>query len=159
MTDINRICGAQTRSGAKCMLPGMANGRCRLHGGKSTGPVNPRVKHGLYRKSMSSEESELYDALKNDSNYADMRSEAALLRILIQRCAGAILKGEEYRVPMQVLPQYMEKLVKVLDRLDPGTGAQPGQKLGMNIDMELQQMLKEETEMQDAERERQIDEL
>lgn len=159
MTDATKTCGAQTRSGAKCMLPGMANGRCRLHGGKSTGPVNPRVKHGLYRKSMAPEESELYDALKNDSNYADMRGEAALLRILIQRCSTAILKGDEYRVPMQVLPAYMEKLVKVLDRLDPGTGAQPGAKLGMNIDAELQQMLKEETEMQDAERERQIDEM
>ncbi|MGE0120954.1 MAG: HGGxSTG domain-containing protein [Dongiaceae bacterium] len=30
-------CGAQTRAGGACRQPAMANGRCRLHGGKSTG--------------------------------------------------------------------------------------------------------------------------
>ena len=31
-------CGARTRSGNACRSPAMANGRCRMHGGKSTGP-------------------------------------------------------------------------------------------------------------------------
>jgi hypothetical protein len=31
-------CGARTRAKASCKAPAMANGRCRLHGGKSTGP-------------------------------------------------------------------------------------------------------------------------
>jgi hypothetical protein len=31
-------CGAQTRACGACLQPAMANGRCRLHGGKSTGP-------------------------------------------------------------------------------------------------------------------------
>ena len=31
-------CGARTRKGTSCRAPAMANGRCRLHGGKSTGP-------------------------------------------------------------------------------------------------------------------------
>jgi hypothetical protein len=31
-------CGAGTRAGACCGQPAMANGRCRFHGGKSTGP-------------------------------------------------------------------------------------------------------------------------
>jgi hypothetical protein len=31
-------CGAKTRSGTKCQCPAMPNGRCRLHGGLSTGP-------------------------------------------------------------------------------------------------------------------------
>jgi hypothetical protein len=124
----------------------------------STGPVNPRVKHGLYRKHMSPEEAELFDALKSDSNYADMRGEAAVIRLVIARCLKAILSGEEYRVPMQTLPGYVEKLVKILDRLDP-SGAQPGKTMGGSIDEELQQMLKEETEMQEAEAERIRDEL
>ena len=50
-------CGAKTRSGTPCQAPAMKNGRCRLHGGKSTGPRTPeglersrkaRWKHGLY---------------------------------------------------------------------------------------------------------------
>ncbi len=31
-------CGARTRAGRPCRQPAMANGRCRLHGGRSTGP-------------------------------------------------------------------------------------------------------------------------
>jgi hypothetical protein len=50
-------CGAETRSGTACLQPAMANGRCRLHGGKSTGPRTPEGlerarrgnwKHGRY---------------------------------------------------------------------------------------------------------------
>lgn len=31
-------CGAKTRSGGRCRGPAMPNGRCRMHGGPSTGP-------------------------------------------------------------------------------------------------------------------------
>src|SRR5262245_61392874 len=35
-------CGAHARqTGAPCRAPAMTNGRCRLHGGKSTGPRTP----------------------------------------------------------------------------------------------------------------------
>src|SRR5512135_408480 len=33
-----RRCGARNRHGTPCQCPAMANGRCRLHGGLSTGP-------------------------------------------------------------------------------------------------------------------------
>jgi hypothetical protein len=39
-------CGACTRAGCPCRQPAMANGRCRFHGGKSTGP---RTAAGLAR--------------------------------------------------------------------------------------------------------------
>ncbi len=39
-------CGAATRAGHACAQPAMTNGRCRLHGGKSTGP---RTEDGLAR--------------------------------------------------------------------------------------------------------------
>jgi hypothetical protein len=39
-------CGARTRAGCNCRQPAMANGRCRFHGGKSTGP---RTAAGLAR--------------------------------------------------------------------------------------------------------------
>jgi len=50
-------CGAKTRRGTPCQAPAMANGRCRMHGGKSTGPRTPeglerlrqaKTKHGYY---------------------------------------------------------------------------------------------------------------
>jgi hypothetical protein len=39
-------CGAKTRRKAACQSPAMANGRCRLHGGLSTGP---RTRAGIER--------------------------------------------------------------------------------------------------------------
>ena len=50
-------CGARTRAGTPCRSPAMGNGRCRLHGGLSTGPTSPeglarlvraRTVHGGY---------------------------------------------------------------------------------------------------------------
>ena len=47
--DIPR-CGARTRSGGYCGHYSMQNGRCRYHGGKATGAINPHrpLKHGNY---------------------------------------------------------------------------------------------------------------
>ncbi|MFT8246589.1 HGGxSTG domain-containing protein [Roseomonas sp. BN140053] len=39
-------CGARTRRGLACAGPAMLNGRCRMHGGASTGP---RTEEGLAR--------------------------------------------------------------------------------------------------------------
>lgn len=50
-------CGAKTRKGAPCQSPATANGRCRMHGGPSTGAKTPEgkarcrmsnYKHGHY---------------------------------------------------------------------------------------------------------------
>lgn len=57
-------CGAKTRQGTPCKAPAMANGRCRMHGGKSTGPQTPEglkrskkahYKHGFYSAEMIEE--------------------------------------------------------------------------------------------------------
>lgn len=50
-------CGAKTRKGRPCRQPAMKNGRCKMHGGLSTGPKTPEGlarsrranwKHGRY---------------------------------------------------------------------------------------------------------------
>ena len=50
-------CNARTRAGAPCRQPAMPNGRCRMHGGRSTGPTTQaghasiaaaRTTHGYY---------------------------------------------------------------------------------------------------------------
>ncbi len=38
-------CGAKTRAGCACRQPAMKNGRCRLHGGKSTGARTAEGRH------------------------------------------------------------------------------------------------------------------
>ena len=52
-------CGAKTRSGTLCKSPAMANGRCRMHGGKSTGPRTPE---GLKRSKMANYKHGFYSA-------------------------------------------------------------------------------------------------
>jgi hypothetical protein len=44
-------CGARTRKGSPCQSPAMANGRCRMHGGKAPGAARGNrnaLKHGRY---------------------------------------------------------------------------------------------------------------
>jgi hypothetical protein len=57
-------CGAKTRRGTPCQCPAMANGRCRLHGGLSTGPKTADgierirravTRHGYYSKAAKDE--------------------------------------------------------------------------------------------------------
>jgi len=54
-----KLCGAKARQNSHqpCRQPAMQNGRCRMHGGKSTGPKTPEgkeraakanFKHGFY---------------------------------------------------------------------------------------------------------------
>jgi hypothetical protein len=52
-------CGAKTRRKSACQAPAMTNGRCRMHGGMSTGPRTAagieairrsRTIHGFYSK-------------------------------------------------------------------------------------------------------------
>ncbi len=49
-------CRARTRTGGLCGHFSMPNGKCRYHGGKSTGAKQPRTKHGLYTKSAIDEQ-------------------------------------------------------------------------------------------------------
>lgn len=60
-------CGAKTRRGTPCQGPAMANGRCRMHGGPSTGPRTPeglersrraRWIHGWYSREVRDERRE-----------------------------------------------------------------------------------------------------
>ena len=51
-------CGAKTRAGHPCKRFAMANGRCELHGGKSTGPRDLskwHLKHGRFSKTALAE--------------------------------------------------------------------------------------------------------
>jgi hypothetical protein len=54
---MDSMCGAKTRAGNPCKRRPMPNGRCKMHGGPSTGPRTPeglerlrkaRTKHGGY---------------------------------------------------------------------------------------------------------------
>jgi hypothetical protein len=67
-------CGAKTRRGTSCQCAAMANGRCRLHGGLSTGPKTMEgigrirravMKHGLYTKAAKQQRHEFRALLRD----------------------------------------------------------------------------------------------
>jgi hypothetical protein len=66
-------CGAKTRRGTHCQCPAMVNGRCRLHGGLSTGPRTPEgrersrrgpLQHGRYAAAAKAERRNCRNLLK-----------------------------------------------------------------------------------------------
>lgn len=67
---VRAICGAKTRRGTPCKTSPMKNGRCRMHGGKSTGAPKGNqnaLKHGRYSgevKSCRSQTSFLISAFR-----------------------------------------------------------------------------------------------
>jgi len=69
-----RRCGAKTRRGTACQAPAMPNGRCRLHGGRSTGPRTAgglercrtvNWKHGWYCKQSRDERQRVRELLRS----------------------------------------------------------------------------------------------
>jgi len=74
-------CGAHSRrTGRPCNAPAMPNGRCRMHGGKSTGPRTPE---GLERSRKANWRHGAYSA----EAIADRRKAAAAVRALRQLLA------------------------------------------------------------------------
>src|SRR3954470_7922205 len=71
-------CGAQTRARGPCRSPAMPNGRCRMHGGTSTGP---RTAEGLARIRKARTRTGLYSAEMMEMRRlsAELREEARLL--------------------------------------------------------------------------------
>ena len=68
-------CGAKTRSAGCCLQPAMANGRCRFHGGKSTGArtaagrarcARARRTHGFYSAEVVALRNEARTALRRN---------------------------------------------------------------------------------------------
>lgn len=87
-------CGARTRAGTPCPTPAMPNGRCRMHGGKSTGapPGNDNaVKHGIYRSTLTEDERADYDSLQ----LGDVDHELRLVRVRLARALKAERDGND----------------------------------------------------------------
>lgn len=69
------LCGAKARrrNGLPCRQPAMKNGRCRMHGGKCTGPktkegkhrsAQANLKHGLYTKASTAEKKRMQEIMR-----------------------------------------------------------------------------------------------
>lgn len=77
------VCGAKTRRGGSCQRHPCKNGRCSLHGGKSTGPRTPEGKlrsrmgpwkHGMRTKEAMEARQELKKLLHESDALIDLVS-------------------------------------------------------------------------------------
>ncbi|BCJ87678.1 HGGxSTG domain-containing protein [Effusibacillus dendaii] len=120
-----RLCGAKTRSGEPCKKAALKNGRCRLHGGKSTGPKDPSklkantnaLKHGLYETiwldTLTDEERELFAQVATDPK-AQVENEFRLCEIRIRRMMQRIRNEEQKDKPdMRRINALEEAITKV----------------------------------------------
>ncbi|MGG4492900.1 HGGxSTG domain-containing protein [Brevibacillus reuszeri] len=121
-----KLCGAKTKSGEPCKKAALANGRCRLHGGKSTGPKNKvkhseslkgnknALKHGLYEAiwadTLTVEERELLDLVSTDPK-AQVDNGLKLSEIRIRRMMTRIVQEEEKEKPNPVVVRAIEEAI------------------------------------------------
>lgn len=79
MSDVKR-CGAKKRDGSACQAFPMANGRCRLHGGKSpAGLASPSFQTGKYSKYLPTRLAARYQEAQADTKLLELSQEIALL--------------------------------------------------------------------------------
>lgn len=136
-------CGAKTRSGGKCKKAPMLNGRCKLHGGASTGAPQGNknaTKHGFYSDALQPEERVLWERVEIGSLDDEIRLMKIKLHRLVKLSGSQDVaelidsalevtrkRGEEFdhvkeeRVPYDKLeikaaaPQYADLIIKALD--------------------------------------------
>ena len=98
-------CGAKTRVGAICRCPAMRNGRCRLHGGLSTGPKTPEgrqrirlalLKHGRYTKEAEQERLEWRELMLVSRKFLHQLQSAASI-LLYSSCVDRSRCGSRAR--------------------------------------------------------------
>ena len=96
-------CGAKTRRGTLCMAPAMTNGRCRMHGGCSTGPRTPeglersrnaRFRHGQCSAEARAEHRENISYLAWARRFFDLAERSDRLFLLVDEIPKQIDANE-----------------------------------------------------------------
>lgn len=83
------LCGAKTRSGSPCQSKAMTNGRCRMHGGKSTGAPKGNKNNlkagGIYSQFLTDEE----QIISAEMELGSLDEELKLCKIRLMRALKA----------------------------------------------------------------------
>lgn len=88
-------CGAKTRSGVPCRTRPMANGKCRMHGGKSlAGPASGTWVDGRHSKILPKRLIDDYHAGRCDPDKLALEDELALLDARINDLLSRVDSGE-----------------------------------------------------------------
>ena len=82
-----KVCGAKLRGkNAHCQKSPMANGRCRLHGGKTpSGPDSANFRHGRYAAAFKNQLAAKFDRASADAQPLDLLPELATQRAVLEQ--------------------------------------------------------------------------
>ncbi len=101
---VSRLCGAKCRDGHACTQPAMPNGRCKMHGGKSTGPT---PKHGFYSKRVRGELAQKLREAGEIANPLDTTEELLLDKALCAQFMDQWVEGQRVTAEMVRVVQAM----------------------------------------------------
>lgn len=126
----NKVCGAKTRKGTPCQKMALKNGKCRLHGGKSTGPQDKEklsnslkgnknaVKTGEYEtisfSTLTDAEKELYGQVTTDPS-KQVEGRYKMVEIRTFRLMQRYLAEMEREKPRESI---LDSLEASLNRID-----------------------------------------
>lgn len=85
---MKKVCGAKLRGkpGRTCQKPPMANGRCRLHGGRTpSGPDSPHFKHGKFAYAFKGRMAEKFQSALLDTQPLELMAELAVQRSVLDQ--------------------------------------------------------------------------
>ena len=100
---MSKLCGAKNRSGGKCKKAGMANGRCKFHGGASlSGPAHPNFRSGRHSKFLPRGLRQRYEEGAADPELVSVRAELSLLDLRVTELLVSIGKTGNRAVLIQI---------------------------------------------------------
>ncbi|UGB30959.1 MULTISPECIES: HGGxSTG domain-containing protein [Bacillales] len=105
------ICGAKTRQGTPCKKTPLKNGRCRLHGGKSTGPKN-KEKH---RESLKGNKNAIVTGEYENISFDTLLDDEKVLYEMIPEDIDKQVKGRYKLLEIRtrrLMKRYAEELKK-----------------------------------------------
>lgn len=106
-------CGARTktRSGSTCKNNAMANGRCRMHGGKTpVGAALPQFKTGKWSKYLPERLLARYEEAQLDSRLLELRNEVALVDTRLAELLERIDTGQANSIWRSLKEKYAEAI-------------------------------------------------
>lgn len=122
-------CGAKTRSGHACKRPGVgAGGRCKYHGGRSTGPKTLKAA-GKYSKDLPTRLAARFEEIVSDEELVALRDE---LRVLDAFAAEELSKLDDAD-SSEAWKEALEKAVYI--RVEMNEGKTPRKALDSLIEI------------------------
>jgi uncharacterized protein YjcR len=115
-----KTCGAKTRSGKPCKNAPMANGRCRMHGGKSTGPPPEKMQQNKNAVKTGEHESIWFDTLDNDEKKLVTQINTSKLQQLEEEIRLTTIRERRMLQRIQKLKIYDFTTVKITQGIEKG---------------------------------------